>query len=30
VTAYRPEAPSSVAIAAVWEQVIQSLMEAKA
>jgi len=29
VTAFRPEAPSSVAIAAVWAQVIQSLMEIK-
>ena len=30
VTAFRSQAPSSVAIAAVWEKVIQSLMEAKA
>jgi len=30
VTTFRSQAPSSVAIAAVWEKVIQSLMEAKA
>lgn len=30
VTAFQPKAPSSVAIAAVWVKVIQSLMEAKA
>lgn len=30
VTAFQPNAPSSAAIAAVWAQVIQSLMEAKA
>lgn len=30
VTAFRPKAPSSIAIAAVWEEVIQSLMDVKA
>ena len=30
VTAFRPETPSSVAIAEVWAKVIQSLLEAKA
>jgi len=30
VTAFQPNAPSSAAIAAVWEQVTQSLMEAEA